>query len=538
MMPGLLWKPLDPHPYDVTSYHLLVPREWYEGGRIVPLSHNVFSYFPFNVEMQYLLLMHAVGGPWKAMCACQFVSLGYAGLMVLAVVGAVKIELPTSNVQRPTSKEESDSLLGSWKLDVGRWTFNSSTFGAILAATVPWTIMLAGVAYVESALMLYTAIAVAWALHSLNHPKTFLRALTLAGVMTGFACGVKITAVPMLMLAIPVALLVLLIRKQLEFPIKKILIGCAVFAFSASLILSPWLIRNFVWTRNPLFPIAMNTLGRANFTAEQVVRFTTAHSPTDSQKSLGSRLQIVSKDILGTPARAAVGTWSVNGQFGWLLLPIGVIAIAMNYRNRQAWLLLICGLFVFITWIGFTHLLPRFLVMLIPIAAIAAGQIRWGRLWPIATFVLLAAAIAGWSFVVPELLKQSNPPPFQGLPRPAFFGNEFLKYMTFPDMTEARDSHLQIALIGDAQAFLYQVPMSQMHYRSVFDVATDQTDPIDAWIGPQVRGDPHWLLVINPMEIDRLHRTYKDIPPLPSQYEADLEKGQNVFLRGDQVPGK
>ena len=60
--PGLLWGD-EPNGYDVVEYHLQVPREWYEIGRIVPLQHNVFSYFPFNVEMHSLLAMHLRAKP-------------------------------------------------------------------------------------------------------------------------------------------------------------------------------------------------------------------------------------------------------------------------------------------------------------------------------------------------------------------------------------------------------------------------------------------------------------------------------------------
>ncbi len=70
--PGVLWGD-EPNGYDVVEYHLQVPREWYEAGRIIPLHHNVFSYFPFNVEMQYLLAMdlHGAWGPWAGMYLAQ-----------------------------------------------------------------------------------------------------------------------------------------------------------------------------------------------------------------------------------------------------------------------------------------------------------------------------------------------------------------------------------------------------------------------------------------------------------------------------------
>ena len=55
-----------PSGYDVVEYHLQVPREWLELGRITPLHHNVFSFFPFNVEDSQitLLAMNLHAGPW------------------------------------------------------------------------------------------------------------------------------------------------------------------------------------------------------------------------------------------------------------------------------------------------------------------------------------------------------------------------------------------------------------------------------------------------------------------------------------------
>jgi len=340
---------------------------------------------------------------------------------------------------------------------------------------------------------------------------------------------VKITAVPMLLLAIPTALLlVLLIRKPKDFTPKKILIGCIALGLAGSVILSPWLIRNFIWCGNPLFPVAMKTLGQDHFTNQQALRFVTAHSPTAGNRPILGKLKVLWNDVL------------IHAQFAYLLLPAGLLAWIVNYRKRQAWLVAICGLFVLGVWIGFTHLMPRFLVMLIPIAGIALGQIQWGRAWPVAAVLLLAAAGFGWCFVIPQLYPESNPPPFNNGPRPALFGlesREALDAFLMPkEVIEARDKQMQIGLVGDAQAFLYQVPMSQLHYRCVFNVPADTPDPIDAWVGPQVRGDPNWLLVVSPMEIDRLHQTYIDTPALPESWTPFLHPPHAFFLRGDEVP--
>ena len=83
--PYLLWTPDEPHGYDVVEYHLQVPREWYEAGRIIPLHHNVFSFFPFNVEMHYLLAMHLRGGPWAGM---YLATLMHGAMILLSVLAA------------------------------------------------------------------------------------------------------------------------------------------------------------------------------------------------------------------------------------------------------------------------------------------------------------------------------------------------------------------------------------------------------------------------------------------------------------------
>ena len=116
--PGLLWKG-EPAGYDVVEYHLQVPREWYEIGRIVPLHHNVYSFFPFNVEMHYLLAMHLRGGPWAGMYLAQFMHGTYIMLSVIAVY-AIALQ---------------------W---VGK---QGAVLAGVATATVPWMAQLGSIAY-------------------------------------------------------------------------------------------------------------------------------------------------------------------------------------------------------------------------------------------------------------------------------------------------------------------------------------------------------------------------------------------------------
>src|SRR5213078_1298611 len=82
--PGVMWGD-EPHGYDVVEYHLQLPREWYELHRIVPLHHNVFSYFPLATEMHYLLAMQFRHTPWAGMYVAQLMHVAMSALAVVAV---------------------------------------------------------------------------------------------------------------------------------------------------------------------------------------------------------------------------------------------------------------------------------------------------------------------------------------------------------------------------------------------------------------------------------------------------------------------
>jgi hypothetical protein len=485
VMPGVLWRPFDPDQYDVVSYHLQVPREWYEAGKILPLSHNVFSFFPMNVEMQYLSLMHAFGGPWRAMYICQFTNVAYAALLVIALAS------------------------------------DGGIIRAALASCVPWLIMLASVAYVESALMLYTALALIWAL------RAGTKAIILAAIMTGLACGVKITAVPMLTLPILPAIF---IARRYPSPSpgtlgegrgegafspaatpKTLLQHLTLFLLITLLVLSPWLLRNFFWATNPIFPIAMNLLGRAHFTLEQVARFRQAHSPTPNQQSLTARLTILWTDVIA------------HWQFGFILFPAAALAVLLKLKDRRTQALLAAAAVILIVWIGFTHLLPRFLVQLIPLAAVLIGSIQARKLQlPFVLLALLAAPLSWFAISAPLTRITADPDRSKLL-----IGPEDLSFMTPDALADMKDTQKQIALIGDAGAFLYQIPMTRLHYKTVFDLPANTTDPIQAWAGLDAKKNPNWILVINPTEIARLHKTYLDVPALPPDW---AKKGDQPFI--------
>jgi hypothetical protein len=315
----------------------------------------------------------------------------------------------------------------------------------------------------------------------------------------------------MLLLAAPIGVAVTHLRY------RQLLLGCGLFVVAGSLILSPWLIRNIAWCGNPVFPLAMNVLGRAHFTEDQVQRFITAHRPPPEEAAPAARLAATWNNVI------------VQWQFGFVILPLAIVAAAARWRSRHTWMLVLTGVIIFIVWIGFTHLLGRFLIMLVPMAALLIGRVRWGRAWDILAVVLLITSAAlSWHGMYARLIVTTRDPL-----RSALIGRQDLSFTIPEELLEMRDDNKQVGLVGDAGAFLYQIPMTRLHYRTVFDVPANGSDPIDAWVGPQAKGDPNWLLVVNPTEIERLHRTYIGIPALPDDWAA---RGVQPFvLRGDRL---
>jgi hypothetical protein len=501
--PGILWGD-EPHGYDVVEYHLQVPREWYEAGRVVPLRHNAFSYFPFNVEMHYLLAMHLRGGPWAGMYLAQLMHVAFVGLSVVAAAGVARELFPESRA--------------------------APALAGVAAAATPWLALLAPVAYNEGGLLLYGTLALGWALVGCRrtaaaeevgatqvspsvgrqigegdtrvaptagkakpkNPIISLRPFALAGLLAGFACGVKLTGVPLVLLAIAavagVALLLTRVRFARASSAVALYLACGLLTFS------PWLVRNSVWAGNPVFPEGMRLLGHGHFSEAQVERWERAHSPAAEQRSAGARLRAFDDQVLR------------DWRYGYVLFPLALAAVVLRPRDRATWFnIAVTSLFT-VFWVGFTHLQSRFFVLEVPVAALLIAGAATRRPFAIVAALLLTGS--GWlggvrlvqrlsrldytSILTAESVDELTPAPLRSVPRDQ-----------------------PLLLVGDAKVFWYQRPMNRLRYRTVFDVdAADGQGAIEAWAGPRGVPPGTWVLV-HPDEIRRFAKTYWGIPQPP-----------------------
>jgi hypothetical protein len=524
--PGLLWKPEEPHGFDAIAYHLQVPREWFEAGRIVPLHHNVFSYFPFGVEVHYLLAMHLKGGPWDGMYVAQLMHVALTALAVAAAYGVAR------------------------QLTLDR---RAATVASVAFATVPFLAQLAPLAFNEGGLLLYGALSVGWALvgvgaagrrdegrrmkdegeargaadgapsapsSAFSLQPSALPSFVLAGLMAGFACGVKLTGVPLFLAAVPAAVFAVLVRRSPRQAVS----GAAAVAMAGTLVFAPWLVRTVVWSGNPVFPEGSAVFGQAHFTDAQVERWHRAHAPQPDQQPVAARLAAFGGQVAG------------NWQFGYLLLPAGVAAMGLTWRRPEARVLALLFGAQAAFWLGMTHLQGRFFVPALPLAAAAVALAPWSRLAagrraavggrataavPGAMAALVAAAaVWGWWGVHGRLSGT-----LAGLrsdtgadARSAILAVGSVDWLEADvwDVFPKDDPAATLTLVGDAQVFWYSLPMTRLRYRTPFDVPQDAGGTVVDGYAAADRGPAAWLRVA-PAEVERFAKTYQPFPRIPER---------------------
>ena len=482
LLPGSLW-PDDPHWYDVLVYHLQVPREWFELGRIIPLEHNVFSFFPFNIEIHYLAMMHLRGSSYAAMYQAQLLGIVLSCASAMAIWSAV----------RPISRP-------------------GATLAAFAFLLTPWVTMLSSVAYVEPGQMFFVALSMAWLLSARQSSHGISRAVLLAGIFSGLAAGTKLTSLAMFTLP---ATLFILIALPLHFPLHfpRRLGLTTLFLLATLLPLSPWLVRNYIWSGNPVFPLALEQLGKGHFTPDQLTRFERAHLPTANQQSIPARLQAASDQIV------------LDWRMGFVLLPVALVSITFARRRPETWLCVMVIAGTAVIWLTMTHLQGRFFTIALPALCIAAGLLPQRAIpWLSASFILSATIgiiglpIHSGSTQIVGLHTALQPACENG--RKGLFGltNPYPALpMTREEVRANIEAGRTVLFVGGGAIFLQPWPMRQIRYRTVFDVdASNGRDAISAWYGPSTTStsfNPAEVVpIISLSELHRLHSTYFAIP--------------------------
>lgn len=337
-----LWACLmPPHQYDSLVYHLALPQHYLLAGKLTAPQGLLFAHFPQNGEMLFTLALLA----GSDVLAQMYMWLAFA-LSIAWLFSMGRREAPLSAV-----------LLAC---------FMCATHAALL--------LNASTTYVEPLVMLWVTAGALCFERWLRVPQA-RGWLALSAVFIGLSLGTKYYA-GLGAVALGLRLLWRAGRAQDK---KGALLDAALFTAVVSALFAPWLVKNWLFVRNPVFPFLYESFANTGTgwhgeAAAGYFRVLTEYGHAEGWLLSLLKLPVL---LLRNPLRFG-GGMDVLGDLGWTLtlgaLPLGVWASRENGFLRG--LLVFCGLWG-LGWFS-SGVVLRFLTVLVPLLALAgaAGLVK------------------------------------------------------------------------------------------------------------------------------------------------------------------
>jgi len=314
-----------PWDYDALLYHLQGPRLFLDMGKIAPLPENWLTYYPFTIEMIYTLAL-SLGSD----VTTKLIHLSFAFLLVLVTY---------SLGQKVAEKT------GGW-------------LASMILATIPIFPIWTASAGIDMAWALFEVISLYALLYWRENGCN--RCLVLAGILSGLAAGTKYLSLG----GILVSGLWILIQSR-KSNLRTLLSNGFIYGITATIICSPWYLKNLFWTGNPIYPFFFTKNGPL---LERVAQW------IDYMHNFGAGRSVV--DYLVLPANIYINYESFGTFMGSIELPSLIFPIIIVYpwlkKHR-----LINGIFLFaflrfILWaLGSQQ--TRFLLPIFPLLSVISA---------------------------------------------------------------------------------------------------------------------------------------------------------------------
>jgi hypothetical protein len=259
---ALLLSAVPPVSRDALTHHLAVPKLWLRSGSMSEIPTVVFSYYPMNLDLLYLIPL-------------------YFGNDILPKYIHFAFALLTAGLIFVFLKERTARTL-------------YGLLGALLFLSLPVILKLSITVYVDLGLVFFSTAALLYVLKwAASGYRT--RHLLIASLFCGLALGTKYNGLISFFL-ITCFIPFLYLRTHLKLdtagnlsadrnrphknagasPSLRALYAAALFVSISLLVFSPWMIRNLRWTGNPIYPLykkAFNALQPAFTEAKPMAEF-------------------------------------------------------------------------------------------------------------------------------------------------------------------------------------------------------------------------------------------------------------------------
>jgi hypothetical protein len=216
---------------DELTHHLAVPKLYIKHGGICELPNIKFSYYPMNIDLLYLIPLY-----FNNDIAPKYIHFLFALLTAVFIYHYLR---------KQTSREY-------------------GLLGALFFLSTPVIVRLSTTAYVDLGLVFFSWLCLFYFLKWCSEDYK-LRYLIYAGAICGMALGSKYNGLLTLFImagltplaySIPVNSKMTTIdhNQRNRNSIRGLGYG-ALFIIAALIVFSPWMIRNYIWTQNPVYPL-------------------------------------------------------------------------------------------------------------------------------------------------------------------------------------------------------------------------------------------------------------------------------------------
>ena len=340
--------------FDSLTYHLALPQLYLLHGKIFPTPYNIYSGIPFNSEMLYGLSL-SVGGEVLAKMLPWGLSLAIAGLILIWC-------------RRFVSEEAG-------------WMAALLFYSCPMIAVQTWNSL------VELHWCFFAVLALFCVMLSGEQESAKGRMLALAGIFMGFCLGVKYNAVSVIF---PILITAFVVSRSKDRGLNESIRNILLLIAIAVVLVSPWLIKNWVFYHNPIYPFLNDSFSSAptgvNWrglvqdakSRDLLAAFTTPSGFVDMAASLWGK------------------EWNGLDAVGiTLLLALPLLALVKGAGRCRIHVVMFCC-----SWFAWalTSRMPRFAIYAIPLLAIALAAAldslkKNGMYYSVANALVLSACL-------------------------------------------------------------------------------------------------------------------------------------------------
>jgi hypothetical protein len=222
---------------DALTHHLALPKLYLNHGGMYEIPSLKFSYYPMNIDFLYIIPLYFGND-----IVPKYIHFAFALLTAWLIFSYLKIRINRIY----------------------------ALSGALFFLSLPVIVKLSITVYVDLGLIFFSTWSLIYLLKWLENDFKF-HFLVISAVSCGLALGTKYNGlITVILLALFVPYLFAKYHRGLssredsevpgaktdkKFPTFRVLLYGAVFVLTALIVFSPWMIRNYIWTDNPVYPL-------------------------------------------------------------------------------------------------------------------------------------------------------------------------------------------------------------------------------------------------------------------------------------------